>query len=36
VPTTTWFRLPAARRQAVLDAAEAEFGTLGFSRATPA
>jgi AcrR family transcriptional regulator len=32
MPTTTWFRLPAARRQAVLDAAEAEFGAFGFSR----
>ncbi|MGH8973328.1 MAG: TetR/AcrR family transcriptional regulator [Acidimicrobiia bacterium] len=32
MPTTTWERLPAARRQAVLDAAEAEFGAQGFSR----
>jgi AcrR family transcriptional regulator len=32
MPTATWFRLPPARRQAVLDAAEAEFGALGFSR----
>jgi AcrR family transcriptional regulator len=32
VPTETWFRLPAQRRAAVLAAAEAEFGALGFSR----
>ena len=32
MPTATWFRLAPARRQAVLDAAEAEFGALGFSR----
>jgi AcrR family transcriptional regulator len=32
VPTTTWFRLPPARRHAVLTAAEAEFGARGFSR----
>jgi len=32
VPTETWARLPAARRAAVLEAAEAEFGALGFSR----
>jgi AcrR family transcriptional regulator len=31
VPTDTWHRLPAARRQAVLDAAEAEFADRGFS-----
>jgi AcrR family transcriptional regulator len=32
VPTDTWNRLPAARRAAVLAAAEAEFATNGFSR----
>jgi AcrR family transcriptional regulator len=32
VPTTTWFRLPEPRRQALLAAAEAEFGAHGFSR----
>jgi AcrR family transcriptional regulator len=32
VPTETWHRLPAARRDAVLAAAEAEFATQGFSR----
>lgn len=32
MPTATWFRLPQARRQAVLDAAEAEFGAHGFAR----
>jgi len=32
MPTETWNRLPAARRQAVLDAAEAEFARHGFSR----
>jgi AcrR family transcriptional regulator len=32
VPTETWNRLPPARRQAVLSAAEAEFATNGFSR----
>jgi AcrR family transcriptional regulator len=32
VPRTTWFRLPEARRQAILTAAEAEFGARGFSR----
>ena len=31
MPTVTWERLPAARRQAVLDAAEAEFAARGFS-----
>ena len=32
VPTSTWDRLPAPRRDAVLAAAEAEFGAQGFSR----
>jgi AcrR family transcriptional regulator len=32
MPTSTWERLPAARREAVLAAAEAEFGAQGFSR----
>lgn len=32
MPTETWNRLPAARREAVLDAAEAEFAAHGFSR----
>ena len=32
MPTSTWERLPAARRDAVLAAAEAEFGAQGFSR----
>jgi AcrR family transcriptional regulator len=31
VPTATWERLPEGRRQAVLDAAEAEFAARGFS-----
>jgi AcrR family transcriptional regulator len=31
VPTVTWERLPASRRQAVLEAAEAEFAARGFS-----
>jgi AcrR family transcriptional regulator len=31
VPTVTWERLPAARRDAVLAAAEAEFALRGFS-----
>jgi AcrR family transcriptional regulator len=31
VPTATWERLPAARRDAVLAAAEAEFAARGFS-----
>jgi AcrR family transcriptional regulator len=32
MPTSTWDRLPAPRRDAVLAAAEAEFGANGFSR----
>ena len=32
MPTSTWERLPAARRDAVIAAAEAEFGAQGFSR----
>ena len=32
MPTPTWERLPAARRDAVVAAAEAEFGAHGFSR----
>jgi AcrR family transcriptional regulator len=32
MPTSTWDRLPAARRDAVIAAAEAEFGAQGFSR----
>src|ERR1700751_4869342 len=32
VPTVTWARLDPARRAAVIDAAEAEFGAHGFSR----
>jgi AcrR family transcriptional regulator len=32
MPTSTWDRLPASRRDAVLAAAEAEFGANGFSR----
>ena len=32
MPTETWNRLPAARREAVLAAAEAEFSSNGFSR----
>jgi AcrR family transcriptional regulator len=32
VPTDTWYRLPQARRDAVLAAAEAEFAANGFSR----
>lgn len=32
MPTDTWNRLPAARRDAVLAAAEAEFAANGFSR----
>jgi len=32
VPTSTWDRLPAARRDAVIAAAEAEFGAHGFSQ----
>src|SRR2546423_11970474 len=32
MPTSTWDRLPAARRDAVVAAAEAEFGAQGFSR----
>lgn len=32
MPTPTWDRLPAARRDAVVAAAEAEFGQKGFSR----
>ena len=31
MPTVTWERLPEARRRAVLEAAEAEFGLRGFS-----
>ena len=31
MPTATWERLPQPRRQAVLDAAEAEFAKRGFS-----
>ncbi len=30
MPTDTWERLPAARRDAVLAAAEAEFAAHGF------
>jgi AcrR family transcriptional regulator len=32
LPTDTWYRLPQARRDAVLGAAEAEFAANGFSR----
>jgi AcrR family transcriptional regulator len=32
MPTSTWERLPAARRDAVVAAAEAEFGARGFSQ----
>jgi len=32
VPTVTWARLDPARRAAVIDAAEAEFGAHGFSQ----
>ena len=32
LPTDTWYRLPQARRDAVLAAAEAEFAANGFSR----
>lgn len=32
MPTETWNRLPPARREAVLNAAEAEFAEHGFSR----
>jgi AcrR family transcriptional regulator len=32
MPTETWYRLPDARREAVLAAAEAEFVAHGFSR----
>ena len=32
MPTATWERLPAARRAAVVAAAEAEFAAKGFSR----
>lgn len=32
MPTDTWNRLPQARRDAVLNAAEAEFAANGFSR----
>ena len=32
MPTVTWARLDPARRSAVIDAAEAEFGAHGFSR----
>lgn len=32
MPTSTWNRLPASRRDAVVTAAEAEFGAQGFSR----
>jgi AcrR family transcriptional regulator len=32
MPSSTWDRLPPARRDAVLAAAEAEFGAQGFSR----
>src|SRR5688500_4398609 len=32
MPTSTWDRLPATRRDAVIAAAEAEFGAQGFSR----
>lgn len=32
MPTVTWARLDPARRAAVVDAAEAEFGAHGFSR----
>lgn len=32
MPTSTWDRLPAPRRDAVLAAAESEFGAQGFSR----
>jgi len=34
MPTPTWNRLPAAKRDAVLAAAEAEFGERGFSGAS--
>ncbi|WP_285730632.1 TetR/AcrR family transcriptional regulator [Nocardiopsis sp. ATB16-24] len=34
MPTPTWDRLPAAKRDAVLAAAEAEFGERGFSGAS--
>lgn len=32
MPTVTWARVDAARRAAVVEAAEAEFGARGFSR----
>ena len=32
MPTVTWARLDPTRRAAVIEAAEAEFGTHGFSR----
>ena len=32
MPTPTWNRLPAARRDAIVAAAEAEFAENGFSR----
>jgi len=32
MPTATWDRLPSERRDAVVAAAEAEFGSRGFSR----
>ncbi|MBK5222908.1 MAG: TetR/AcrR family transcriptional regulator [Acidimicrobiia bacterium] len=32
MPTATWERLPAARRDAIVAAAEAEFAAKGFSR----
>lgn len=32
MPTVTWARVDSARRAAIIDAAEAEFGAHGFSR----
>lgn len=32
MPTVTWARVDPARRAAVVEAAEAEFGAHGFSR----
>jgi AcrR family transcriptional regulator len=32
MPTVTWARVDSARRAAIIDAAEAEFGSHGFSR----
>lgn len=34
MPTVTWARLDPARRAAVVEAAEAEFGAHGYSRGT--